>query len=230
MRMAERNLDRFWALLDAHFEQKSGKAKHRIIKECLSEGGDIKRTPPWTGPTTVKPTFSLEPVGEYQPLSRMIHDKNLQITGIFDKLSVEEKAKTKTRGVAAPRPDPHHEPHDQDHEAVANREPGHVQYVDKRTYKVFKTLFHIPHSETSDLPGLIKWNDFKHAMTRVRFSVEKLLGATCQFTPCGDVGVERGIHFHEPHPDSDIPYTLARRLGRRLERAYGWRGDTFRLS
>jgi YbbR domain-containing protein len=39
---------------------------------------------------------------EYQPLSRMVHNKTLEITGAFDKMSGEEKAKTKTRGTDNP--------------------------------------------------------------------------------------------------------------------------------
>jgi hypothetical protein len=58
-------------------------------------------------------------------------------------------------------------------------------------------------------------------MVRLGFSSEKLQGSAWQFTPGGDLGTNHGIHFHEPHPDSDIPYTMARQFGRRLRRVYG---------
>jgi hypothetical protein len=135
MREAEQNLDRFWAELDAFFEQKSGKAKHRVLEECLVEGGDMNRTLPWAGPVTAKAAPSTKSAEDYIPLSRMVHNRSLQITGVFDKLSVEEKAKTKTRGTAAPRADANQELPAQNQDAVADHEPEHVHYVDRRTYK-----------------------------------------------------------------------------------------------
>ena len=102
--------------------------------------------------------------------------------------------------------------------------------IDRRAYKTMKALFHNSFSDTGDFPKAIKWNEFKRAMVRVGFAAEKLQGSAWQFTPCDSVGVDRGIHFHEPHPDSDIPYIMARRFGRRLGRVYGWNADTFRLT
>jgi hypothetical protein len=142
---------------------------------------------------------------------------------------VEQKAKPKTRGPAAPSIIP-----------VVNDEamvdtpspiaPAATVCVDKRAYRVFKTLFHVPSSETGDLPKEIKWDEFKRAMTRAEFSAEKLQGSAWQFSPGGSINVERGMQFHEPHPENEIPHILARRFGRRLERVYGWSSETFRLS
>jgi hypothetical protein len=67
-------------------------------------------------------------------------------------------------------------------------------------------------------------------MVRLGFSAEKLQGSAWQFSPSSTSDVDRGIHFHEPHPDSAIPYIMARRFGRRLERVYGWNSDTFTLA
>ncbi|KAH6866627.1 hypothetical protein BKA58DRAFT_388334 [Alternaria rosae] len=67
-------------------------------------------------------------------------------------------------------------------------------------------------------------------MIRAGFSAEKLQGSAWQFTPCGSLDVVRGIQFHEPHPDSSIPYIMARRFGRRLQRVYGWHGGVFKLA
>jgi hypothetical protein len=67
-------------------------------------------------------------------------------------------------------------------------------------------------------------------MTRVGFAVEKLQGSAWQFTPGVDSNAERNISFHEPHPESDVPYVMAKRFGRRLGRVYGWSTDTFKLA
>ncbi|KAF2274260.1 uncharacterized protein EI97DRAFT_451823 [Westerdykella ornata] len=99
--------------------------------------------------------------------------------------------------------------------------------VDRRAYKVFKSLFY---SADHDLPGEISWFDFLHAMVTVGFSAERLHGSAWNFAVNGsDIGVERSIQFHEPHPSSKVPFHVGRRYGRRLARAYGWSGDAFRL-
>lgn len=66
-------------------------------------------------------------------------------------------------------------------------------------------------------------------MACVDFSV-KLTGSAWQFVPATDVGNRRGIQFHEPHPSSDVTYSVAKRMGRRLSRVYGWHGDMFQLA
>jgi hypothetical protein len=167
---------------------------------------------------------------EYQPLSRMVHNKTLEITGAFDKMSGEEKAKTKTRGTDNPI--------EEAAEDVAVQPPDTppveaVQpfIIDARTHNVFKTLFYTPTSETGDLPKAIKWIEFKRAMGRVGFSVEKLQVSAWQFVP-GEAShaAERNVQFHEPHPDGDIPYVMAKRFGRRLGRVYGWNSSLFKLA
>jgi hypothetical protein len=100
----------------------------------------------------------------------------------------------------------------------------------QRTQKVFKTIFYTPTSEAGDLPKSVKWAEFKRAMARVGFAVEKLQGSAWQFTPGETSNAERNIQFHEPHPDSDVPYVMAKRFGRRLGRVYGWSTATFKLA
>ena len=58
--------------------------------------------------------------------------------------------------------------------------------VDKRSYKVFKSLFHVPSSESSEYLRAIKWDDFRRAMISVGFSAEKLHGSAWQFAPIND--------------------------------------------
>jgi hypothetical protein len=60
------------------------------------------------------------------------------------------------------------------------------------------------------------------------FAAQKLYGSIWQFTPT-KLDVERSIQFHEPHPAVKIRFQVARRMGRRLTRAYGWHGGMFEL-
>lgn len=55
-------------------------------------------------------------------------------------------------------------------------------------------------------------------MVATGFSPERLYGSVWQFHP-RDLDVERSIQFHEPHPHGNIPFRVARRIGRRLNRA-----------
>lgn len=99
--------------------------------------------------------------------------------------------------------------------------------VGKRALKVLATLFHIPNQ--CEQPGEILWGDFLHAMAAIGFAPQKLYGSVWQFTP-SDLDVEHSIQFHEPHPKSKIPFRTARRIGRRLNRIYGWHGQMFALA
>jgi hypothetical protein len=230
MRAAEANLDAFWDWVDAYFEQKTGVGQHDVIRRCVLEGGQMRRTPPWDEPTQEKSTLVVQnPEYIYQPFSRIYHRKEMQITGSFDRISPEEKIKPKTKGTADPTLSTT--------EMVAyNEQPDfsvekqQTFLLDKRAYKAMKSLFHVATSETGEYPKAVKWNEFTRAMVRLGFSAEKLQGSAWQFSPGRSLDVERGIQFHEPHPDSDIPYVMARRFGRRLERVYGWSSSTFKLA
>jgi hypothetical protein len=230
MRQAEANLDKFWKATDSMFENETGIPQHHIIRDCLNEGGEVQRTAPWVEqivpeikPKTEKPEYM------YQPFSRMVHDKALQITGAFDKLSIEESTKTKTRGISIHEGGPVNEILVQPFQSLSEKVEKPF-LVDQRTHKVFKTIFYTPTTDTGDLPKVVKWAEFKRAMTRVGFAMEKLQGSAWQFTPGVDSNAERNIQFHEPHPDSDVPYVMAKRFGRRLGRVYGWSTDTFKLA
>jgi hypothetical protein len=87
-------------------------------------------------------------------------------------------------------------------------------------------VFFDPNVNTT--PGRVTWNDFLHAMDSTGFSVQKLYGSVWHFQPTR-LNIERSIQFHEPHPRGKIPFFIARRHGRRLNRAYGWFGSMFIL-
>ena len=96
--------------------------------------------------------------------------------------------------------------------------------VSRKVFKVFSTLFAAP--SQSDHVGEVPWTEFLHAMAAVGLAPEKLYGSVWHFTPVAGC-LERSIQFHEPHPHNKLPYWTARRIGRRLDRAYGWTIDDF---
>lgn len=168
-------------------------------------------------------------IQEYRPFPIGAHDASLEITGHFDRLIMLEKTKNKTRGQAA------HSPmivDDIKYERDLDiQEPQNITItVDKRSHKVFKTLLRPTPADLGEIPKAVKWDDFKRAMVRAGFSAQKLRGSAWQFMPASDQAVTRGIQFHEPHPDNEIPYAIAKRFGRRLERVYGWSANTFTLA
>lgn len=224
MRVAERNLDKFWRKVDqdmlSNSEFKSG-AVHRL----MMQDRQLQRTPEWVEPVheTAQP-----PIKElYIPFSQPLFDSqegNRQTQRENSAQPHKEKIKTRRLGgeetpaAEAEVIDVPTEVHDEPHFAISNR-----------ALKVFKTLFFTP-SESSS-PGEVAWTDFLHAMVAVGFVPEKLYGSVWQFSPDSDkVAAERSIQFHEPHGgNSKIPYRIARRHGRRLNRAYGWHGAMFTL-
>ncbi|KNG47203.1 hypothetical protein TW65_06126 [Stemphylium lycopersici] len=175
MRATEANLDRFWECVDIFFEKETGMSQHEAIRQCILEGREIQRRPPWVPledhqqPKQVEKLYYL-----YQPFSRVFHDRAVQITGVFDRLAVEDKIKPKTKGSTAT---------DVIAEPVRNCVTSSGKNSTPKTFSLDKSAF-------------------------------KTVGSL----------------FGEPHSDSDIPYITARRVGRRLERVYGWNSKIFRLA
>ncbi|KAK2760336.1 hypothetical protein FQN54_002404 [Arachnomyces sp. PD_36] len=100
--------------------------------------------------------------------------------------------------------------------------------VGKRALKVLSTLFHVPNQ--SEQPGEVLWGDFLHAMAAVGFQPQKLYGSVWQFTPTSLLDVKESIQFNEPHPRNKLPFKTARRIGKRLNRTYGWDAGSFELA
>jgi hypothetical protein len=222
MQAAEASLDAFWHAADEVFQKEAGRTPHNIVADII-EQRTLQRTPPWVEPISKTGSASSE-ILEYisVPISNDSHDQSKQITGIFDRLAITTTEKSKTHGLptsaVVDKPQEIATPH-KDHQQTL--------VVDKRACKVVKALFHSPLS--NDQPGEVAWVDFLHAMVKIGFSTQKLQGSAWQFTP-RNLGSEQPIQFHEPHPSPKMPFTWARRIGRRLSRTYGWSGDTFRLA
>ncbi|KAI1645504.1 uncharacterized protein F4817DRAFT_343539 [Daldinia loculata] len=227
LRRAEQHLDQFWAGFDRVISTKCGGLKGTAVHRVLSQPRVIQRTPDWVDPPPSatkapgrEPILDPNTADLYKPLSTIYIGEPAGITS-NEAEALTPKTKTKTRDLSSndatgpatlvidedPKPKPIAIP------------------VNARSLKVFRTLFFNPAIASS--PGEVSWNDFLHAMTSSGlFTAEKLYGSVWQFQKLeGD----QSIQFHEPHPRGKIPFTTARRHGRRLNRAFGWGGDTFVL-
>ena len=155
------------------------------------------------------------------PFSNTLYDPSQEITGVFDKLVLSSQKKAKTHGLPVPI-----NRLESDETLVEEKDQQRTFHVDKRAHNVFRTMFHSPPSR--DHPGDAPWQDFLHSMMSTGFSAPKLQGSAWQFTPT-ELETEQFIQFHEPHPTYKLPFTWARRFGRRLAKTYGWEGDMFQL-
>ena len=229
LRRSEGNLDEFWASVDQLIYTKVGTLEGTAVQRLLSQLRILQRTPKWVEsvqePTKAGVVPTTDGLNDFnvldKPLSALYY---VPSTGSSKKPDqVLPKTKTKTRGTTESKPPvtAHNPPREPD-----SIDPQPAVQVDARALKVFRTLFFNP-SPTA-LPGEVAWIDFLHAMTSMSFTAEKLSGSTWQFCPT-TLDVNRNIQFHEPHPYGKMVFRVARRYGRRLNRAYGWRGSMFTL-
>ncbi|KAF4985945.1 hypothetical protein FDECE_16214 [Fusarium decemcellulare] len=226
LRRAEMNLDRVWTQVDVIMHTSKVQLDGTAIQRLLSQQRMLQRTPEWVEPTVVKGKQHdvLDPDSDtlYEPFSAIFSSiKKIKHEPIPP---IQPKVKVKTRGAASkPEINSTQDPIG-DGPGATGIQPSFS--VDSRALKTFRTLFFNPTVTSS--PGEIPWNDFLHAMTSTGFMAEKLYGSVWQFSPT-NLDVERSIHFHEPHPKGKLAFEVARRYGRRLNRAYGWFGGMFVL-
>jgi hypothetical protein len=226
LRKAESNLDNFWQRVDKamHAEAPNigGTALHQLFKQPRV----LQRTREWVEPAHKAKTA--EPIGGadvdmlYRPFSTLFIGQP-EISVRSPNQMILPKVKVKTRGLPLiPKSD------DLGRAPVRPTTNGEDMQptfaVDARALKVFRTLFFLPGMTST--PGALAWNDFLHAMVSTGFQAEKLYGSVWQFSP-STLDVEKSIHFHEPHPKGKLVFEIARRYGRRLNRAYGWHGSMF---
>lgn len=225
MRTAEAKLDTFWVAVDQYFVKETGKTLNGMIEHKMTSR-ELSLTSPWSEIPAV-------PIAKEKE-SKRADDDELPATMLTSTLEertartvLQEntppskgKTKVKTRGEATVTLPVHTT------EQEASTESGvHPQYrLDKRAYKVFSCLFRL--STKDGVPGELPWNDFVHAMVSISFAVQSLDGSAWIFSPA-DGTLGRSIIFHEPHPESKIPYLIAKRVGRRLSRAFGWTAENF---
>ncbi|AEO69920.1 uncharacterized protein THITE_2081075 [Thermothielavioides terrestris NRRL 8126] len=230
LRQAEANLDAFWEKFDKCL--KPGDVKRTALRELLSQNRTLQRTAEWTAPAPTKPSkpavVSPEDDVIYRPLSTLYFE--LGASSSTTKLDpiAQPKTKVKTRGTPSQQQQPQQQQQQQQQQQLADAvaaldldtpQPPAPIPVDARALKVFRTLFF--HPAVTSTPGEVAWPDFLHAMAAAGFRAEKLYGSVWHLQPVAP--------FHEPHPAAKIPFHVARRMGRRLARAYGWFGGLFVL-
>lgn len=111
--------------------------------------------------------------------------------------------------------------------ALPSLTPQTVFKVDKRSLKVFRTLFHS--LDSPNQPREVVWPKLLHAMISLGFGAQKLRSSAWHFTPPASIA-ERSIQLHEPHPGNKLPFVLARHYGRRLNIAFQWTSESFELA
>lgn len=224
MRNAEQSLDDFWNAFDKSVRWREADFAGTAIHDLWNtHESSLQRTPVWVEPDK-KTELKIEEL--YIPFSRLLSDSQ----GLFGQNSQQEpstdhrpKAKIKTRGIINTQSlELGAEPVPAQPEPVISEPHFAINY---RALKVFKTVFFTP--SVTATPGEVTWVDFRHAMDSVGFASEKLRGSAWQFS---SESLGRSIQFHDSHPSSKIPYRTLRRHGRRLYRAFGWRGEMFSLA
>ncbi|CAF9921572.1 hypothetical protein IMSHALPRED_005207 [Imshaugia aleurites] len=224
MQQAENALDAFWSKIDDHCAKEGGSSLHQLLEGVLMDRS-LQRTNDWQQPEPQKVTTKT---------SNSVQDATTGLSALSFNTNIEEpvippqyghaRQKTKTRGQARESP-----PADvaTENAVTAADDMGQKFTVSKRGLKVITTLFHTSSEEAEAPPGEIAWSDFLSTMASVGFSVKKLDGSAWLFAPAEADLFRRSIIFHEPHPESKMSFTVARRYGRRLERAYGWSRESF---
>ncbi|KAI2635615.1 hypothetical protein GGS26DRAFT_506091 [Hypomontagnella submonticulosa] len=233
LRRSEANLDAFWNAVDDILYRKAGSLNGTAYRQVLSQPRSLQRTPEWVEPAAKKEVKSThnhqKNNGSYEyvfPSSQLFQETETTSSLRAEALASEAgKIKVKRRGML--------EPESISENDIAPSPSGSLEdvqptfKVDARALKVFRTVFFDPAANTC--AGEVAWRDFLHAMDSTGFTAQKLYGSVWHFQPTR-LDVERSIQFHEPHPRGKIPFLVARRHGRRLNRAYGWRGAMFVLN
>jgi hypothetical protein len=144
---------------------------------------------------------------------RCSHPKKSELLG-----GTPQKAKPKTRP-DGPTPSPMQQSRRDSATSTEEKDETEVKKikVNKRAYKVFATMFHVPSANEQQNTGEVAWSEFLYAMKTIGFSVEKLYGSSWQFEP-DTIDLQRSIQFHEPHPRAKIRFWLLKNFGRRLHR------------
>lgn len=228
MRSAEAALDAFWKAADVHWLHLIHTTPSALVKHIMGER-ILVRTALWVPQVQTEETklgngpCLLDTAS--RPFSEHAHDVAMQITGGFAKAGKPVKSKTKTKGVITGDTGDtgglmHVPP------SLSVLSPQAVFKVDKRSLRVFRALFHSPNSPNQ--PGEVAWSELLHAMIALGFGARKLRSSAWHFTPQASVG-KRSIQLHEPHPNSKLPFVLARHYGRRLNIAYEWTSESFEL-
>ncbi|KAI0862183.1 hypothetical protein F4860DRAFT_473804 [Xylaria cubensis] len=228
LRRSEAKLDAFWNAVDDMLYQKAGSLNDTAYKQVLSQPRYLQRTPEWVEPAAKKEETQQQNDESYNYVpfsSRLFQETEPALSARAEALALGAgKTKVKRRGIPGAESTSENDTVPPPPGSLADFQPTFK--VDARALKVFRIVFFDPAADTP--AGEVTWRDFLHAMDSAGFTAQKLYGSVWHFQPTR-LDVERSIQFHEPHPRSKIPFLVARRHGRRLNRAYGWHGTMFVL-
>lgn len=228
---AAKRFDLLWGKLDDLMKrQYDGITISDVFATANFPSLNLQRTKDWSAPVKLISSVKPEPVLALVPL--LEYDSHSTAPPAFDREAVlSPRSKIKTRGfgsdsldsILATKADTKDRVYSSVDESL--RSSRHPIKLKDRDLKVFQALFYQPCQTAA--PGLVKWCNFIHAMTSIGFSYQSLGGSATQFVPSAGLGLDRGISFHEPHPESKIPFFMARAMGRRLQSVYGWGRESF---
>ncbi|KAF2739475.1 hypothetical protein EJ04DRAFT_398625, partial [Polyplosphaeria fusca] len=221
MQEAEYQLDQFWVNVRKHLQQDM-KSGYEVIKRLWPATHEINRTQDWQEQECIsKPSRTV-----VEDLKALEFERQQRTEASIDlEPSKSQKFKTKTKGSSPSQSNNADDANFQATPDLPDSEPQRTIFtLKKRAFKVFNAIFHNP--ESPDAPGEVPWTEFLYAMHCVDFVPKKLYGSVWQFSPKHE-NLERSIHFHEPHPSSKLTYYNAKKIGRRLNRAYGWSAENF---
>lgn len=254
LRKAEANLDAFWSEMERTSSFEVAQKGCIAIKRLSLTPRSLRRTAEWIEPESIDTPNNSGPkpnLSRNQPLSELYFELEHRTTATLNTskdLKATPKAKIKTKAVQDRVPSKHSDHNNEAQPDGSGTKSKNRIIVGPRAFKVFRTLFFDP--DVTSTPGEVPWNDFVGALTSIGFKAEKLYGSVWQFEPillqsegetssykhvkslthdAATTSKYRNIQFHEPHPSSKIPFFVARRHGRRLNRAYGWTLETFKL-
>ncbi|KAF7940532.1 uncharacterized protein EAE98_000659 [Botrytis deweyae] len=201
----------FWTKLDFEYRRVSRRTLNKSVGHIFTNVRTVERTPDWIAPSRPVRVF---PKSFQAPTIPQFSTNEL----ISSFVAPREKIKPKTRG----EPTSSVSIVEDTSEVLPSKPKEQIYKLKARALKVFKVLFFQP--SESKIPGDLPWTEFNYAMVAMGFSVHKLDGSACQFTPPSTEEYEgrHGIQVHEPHsPGSTakIPFHLARSMehGKEIE-------------
>ncbi|KAI0141523.1 hypothetical protein BJ166DRAFT_604128 [Pestalotiopsis sp. NC0098] len=222
LRTSEANLDAFWNAVDRMMAQKVPSLTRSTYKRFSTQPRRLERTPEWVEPVAKVNKKSTEnAASQLVPQFHRLSHGPESSKSTRDQVLATSIGKPKVKRRGTPRVA---EAEEADNQEVADEATRPTFKVDHRALRVFKILFF--DSDATTTAGEVAWRDFLHAMNSVGFSAEKLYGSVWHFQPVR-LDAKKSIQFHEPHPRGKIPFLVARRHGRRLNRTYGWEGNMF---
>ena len=222
---AEENLERVWRISDHCPEHVRLLCERTTHVARLLEDHPARRTPEWEKPEVVE---TPKPSEDQDAVPNLAYELGFQQpTESREKVQSPPKEKIKTRGVPQPAQSTSTPPAPAPAPSIGEPSSNTIA-VHKRVHKIFSAIFH--DSSGNSQPGEIPWSELLYAMTSMGFAAEKLYGSAWQFSPAPEkLDLGRSIQFHEPHPSKKLSFREAKRVGNRLNRAYGWDATTFVL-